>query len=217
MLRHGAILSVPQRLVRVALPALLSALLVAPLAEETTAGPVGDAPPGGPVQALLEPYGVDHLPGFSLPVLGGGEAHLSDQAGRVVLVHFFATWCEPCREELPALARLAAAHPGELVVIAIDVGEVDLRVRRFFEALPVPFAVALDRDGAVTRQWDIHALPSTVILDRRLHPRWRATGDVAWDEPAARSVIADLLAQTAHPAAGAPASGGISASGGVVQ
>lgn len=171
-------------------------------------------PPG---QAFLERTAAETLPSFTLPELGGRDVALSAQAGRVVLVHFFATWCEPCREELPALSRLAADHPQDVTILAVDVGEVDLRVRRFFEGLPVPFTVALDRDRAVTRQWGISALPSTVILDRALRPRWRAAGDVAWDAPAARAVIAELLSSSSNPVPGAAAPEPSPSSGGLTQ
>lgn len=114
--------------------------------------------------------------------------------GKIVLVHVFATWCEPCREELPALSRLAVRHADTVVILAVDVGEVDARVRRFFETLPVSFPVLLDRDRSMMRSWGVSALPTTFVLDAALRPRYRAIGDVSWDEPAADAVITGLVA-----------------------
>jgi thiol-disulfide isomerase/thioredoxin len=100
-----------------------------------------------------------------------------------VLVHFFATWCEPCREELAALRRLAArAEPNSMAVLAISVAEIDLRVRRFLETIPVTFPVLLDRDRAIAKAWKISTLPSTVILDSNLKPRLVVETDFAWDQ-----------------------------------
>src|SRR5262249_13104826 len=102
--------------------------------------------------------------------------------GRTVLVHFFATWCEPCREELPALRRLLdRAEKNAIAVVAISVAEPYLRVRRFLETMPLNFPVLLDQDRGVTKSWKISALPSTVILDTKLKPRLAVEADFAWD------------------------------------
>ncbi|GGF81865.1 hypothetical protein GCM10007301_47480 [Azorhizobium oxalatiphilum] len=130
-----------------------------------------------------------------LPVLDAAPLDPATLKGRVVLVHFFATWCEPCREELPALTRLAADHPADIAVVAVDVAEVDVRVRRFFAEHPVPFPVALDRDRAFTRSWQVSGLPSTIVLDRALRPRLKAVGEVAWDAPAVRVRLGGLLSE----------------------
>lgn len=132
---------------------------------------------------------------FVLPVLDGPPMALRSARGKVVLVHLFATWCEPCREELPALSHLAVRHADSVSVLAIDVGEVDARVRRFFETLPVHFPVLLDRDRAVVRAWGVSALPTTIVLDGNLHLRYRAVGDVAWDSPEVDRLIAGLAGE----------------------
>ena len=121
--------------------------------------------------AELAPSDEAAKPSFSLESLADGRIDLSEQKGRVVLVHFFATWCEPCRPELSALQRLAdrfAQRP--LMIFAVDVGEVDARVRRFFDELPVTFPVLFDRDKAVTKAWKVALLPTTFVLDRIFAP-----------------------------------------------
>jgi thiol-disulfide isomerase/thioredoxin len=123
------------------------------------------------------------VPPIVLRTVRGAELDLNTLRGRVVIVHFFATWCEPCREELPALQRLATRSAEQPVtVIAISVGEVELRVRRFFQSTPVDFPILLDQDQAVTKAWNISELPSTVILDSDLRPRLAVEGDFAWDQ-----------------------------------
>ncbi len=101
----------------------------------------------------------------------------------VVIVHFFATWCEPCREELPALRRLVErTDPKRLRLITISAGEVDVRVRNFVEKLPVNFPILLDRDRGVARSWGALALPTTFVLDRDLRPRLFVERDYDWDQ-----------------------------------
>ena len=105
---------------------------------------------------------------------------MSRHAGRVVLVHFFATWCEPCREELTSLNELVARRSGNLSVLAVNVAEVPLRVRRFLATTPVTFPVLLDADRTVTKAWGVNVLPTTFILDRSLAPRLWVEGDLDW-------------------------------------
>jgi peroxiredoxin len=136
-----------------------------------------------PSATTLTPWRAGVTSDFTLSATSGPPVRLEAQRGRVVLVHFFATWCEPCREELPALRRLAArAAPDSMAVLAISVAEVDLRVQRFLKTIPVNFPVLLDRDRAVAKAWKISTLPSTVILDSNLKPRLAVEADFAWDQ-----------------------------------
>jgi peroxiredoxin len=137
-------------------------------------------------------------PGFTLPDLAGSPLKLQELAGRVVLVHFFATWCEPCREELASLSRVIAGPLGRRVaVVAVNVAEVPVRVRRFLDAAPVGFPVVLDADRAVTRAWDVGILPTTFVLDRTLKARLFVEGDIDWSRP---DVAAALEALDSSPA-----------------
>jgi peroxiredoxin len=132
-------------------------------------------------------------PTFTLPDTAGADVALVAVGGQTVLVHFFATWCEPCREELPALNRLTARAKGNVKVLAISVAEVDLRVRRFIETTPVSFPVLLDRERAVAKAWNVSTLPTTFVLDANLRPKLVVEADFAWDtiDPAK---LSDMLA-----------------------
>lgn len=114
----------------------------------------------------------------------------------VTIVHFFATWCEPCREELPALARLARRAGGEARVIAVSVAEPGPRVRRFLATNETGFPVLLDPDRSAARAWGVSVLPTSFVLDGALAPRLAAEESVAWDK-----VEPHLLAATFNTSA----------------
>lgn len=135
-------------------------------------------------------------PSFILPDARGERFALDAQRGHVVIVHFFATWCEPCREELPALNRLAERSNGTIWVLAISVDEPDDRVERFFRATPVRFPVLLDRDRAVAKSWNVTTLPSSFVLDADLKPRLAVETDFAWDTVDPRTLAGELSATT---------------------
>jgi peroxiredoxin len=143
--------------------------------------------------AELTPVGGPAKPDFSLQDLNGGNVTLKTFKGRTVLVHFFATWCEPCREELPALNRFLERSAPNVSVVAISVAEVDPRVRRFFEAMPVNFPVLLDRDRTIAKSWKISTLPTTYVLDANMKPMLVVEADFAWDtvelDPATGTLI----------------------------
>jgi thiol-disulfide isomerase/thioredoxin len=132
-------------------------------------------------------------PPFSLDRIDGETEKLTDRLKRVVLVHFFATWCEPCRQEIGSLEQLSKRLPqDQFTIIGVDVAEVEIRVKRFFASLPVTFPIALDREGAVAKAWGADALPTTFVLDRNLTPRFYVQGDLDWNHPAIDRLLATL-------------------------
>lgn len=119
-------------------------------------------------------------PAFTLDDSNRQTIALNDLRGQTVLVHFFATWCEPCRVELPALRRLAE-RAGAIRILAISVAEPEARVRNFLDKMPPGFPILLDRDRAVAKAWNVSALPTTYILDGALQPRLFIESDYPWD------------------------------------
>jgi peroxiredoxin len=173
-------------------------LIAMPLAAAlgTLAVPGASAESAAPGGAALVGIEAPLRPSFALPALDGPAHELGQFRGRVVLVHFFATWCEPCRAEIASLKELQVRLDGRaLAIVPISVAEPDGAVRRFFAGDPPPFAILLDRDRSVARAWNIHTLPSTVVLDRGLRPRFLAEGDVDWARPDVMSRLAELLGE----------------------
>jgi peroxiredoxin len=155
----------------------------------------GDAEDGKPTgSTTLVALAGSPQSSFALPSLDGPAIELARLRGRIVLIHFFATWCEPCRAEMASLRDLQARLDGRpFAIVPISVAEADGAVRRFFANESLPFAVLLDRDRSVARAWGIHTLPSSVVLDRTLKPRFMAEGDVDWARPDVVKILSDLL------------------------
>jgi thiol-disulfide isomerase/thioredoxin len=122
----------------------------------------------------------------ALPTLDGNPWKLSEQAGQVVLLNFWATWCEPCRAEMPALQRLSARYAqAGLQVLAVNFRESPDTVRRFVANTGMGLPVLMDADGAAAKSLGIGIFPTTVLVDRRGRIRFTVTGECAWDqEPA---------------------------------
>jgi len=131
---------------------------------------------------------------FSLPDLSGKPHNLNEFTGKVLLVNFWASWCRPCIEEMPSIQRLTAAMTdAPFVVIGVNVGEAERRVRATARRLGIAFPVLLDADSAVFRAWGADVLPTTFVLDSRGRVRYVGRGPVEWDQ----SEIIDLLKRLA--------------------
>lgn len=137
-------------------------------------------------------------PDFSLPGLDGTTVPLKAFKGRTVLVHFFATWCAPCREELPSLTRFLNRSAAHASVIAISVADADQRVKHFLEQTPVNFPVLLDRERTVAKSWNVSALPTTYILDANLKPMLVVESDFPWDTTDIEPATGKLVGNDAH-------------------
>lgn len=112
------------------------------------------------------PIGVGQpAPAWALPDAQGRTVHLRDFRGQPALLNFWATWCFPCREEMPLLAQTAQTHP-DLAVIFINEGETPTDVARFLDELDLTLPlVVYDARGAVAAQYQVQGFPTTFFLD----------------------------------------------------
>ncbi|SRR5579884_1171421 len=105
-------------------------------------------------------------PAFSLQTLSGSSVSLADLRGRPALINFWATWCVPCRAEMPLLERTYRADGKRLRILGIDEQEPASQVRDFARGLHVRYPIALDASGDVQYVYQIYGMPSTFLLDR---------------------------------------------------
>lgn len=133
-------------------------------------------------------------PDFSLVDINGARHRLGDYRGKVVVLNFWATWCPPCRYEMPAMERLRQQVQGEAIaVLAINVGEDEDRVFEFTGSYPVEFPLLLDQQGKVIEDYPVVGLPTTYIIDPKGRIRYRAVGSREWDDPALIEELRALL------------------------
>jgi len=141
----------------------------------------------------MKPWTGGATPPLSLRDVDGKEHRLADYKGKVVLLNFWATWCDPCREEMPAMQRLQDKLAGKLVVVAVNYGEGPPRIKDFLGKVPVRFRVLLDRDTSVATAWKVKVLPTTLVLDPQQKIRFVAVGDVGWDTQAVEEQMRSLF------------------------
>lgn len=133
-------------------------------------------------------------PPLALKDLDGRLHELAGYRGKVVVVNFWATWCTPCRDELPSLERPRNALRGRpFEVFAVNVNEGESRVKRFLAEVPLRLPVLLDRNGDAQRAWRVRGLPATFLLDPdgSIH-RWYL-GELDWAQPATLRTVESLL------------------------
>lgn len=105
-------------------------------------------------------------PDFSATTLEGAPIAIHDLRGKVVLLNFWATWCPPCRAEMPAIQSVYQAHPGDMVVLAVDESESPAVVRDFVSPFHFGFPILLDPDGAIAQSYRVQGLPTSFFVDR---------------------------------------------------
>ncbi|MGZ8211058.1 MAG: TlpA family protein disulfide reductase [Burkholderiales bacterium] len=143
----------------------------------------------------LTPWGGGATPVLRLVDIDGGQHDLKAQRGKVVLVNFWATWCEPCRAEMPSIQRLRDRLTGKpFTVLMVNVDEPDARVRRYLSETGIDLPVLLDRNKTATREWAVRVLPATFLVGPDGRVRYRLIGDMDWNTDQVVSIVNRLLA-----------------------
>lgn len=144
--------------------------------------------------ADFKPWAGGPTPALELQDLQGRTHRLEDYRGRVVLVNFWATWCEPCRDEMPSMDRLRASLAGQpFEILAVNLAEPLSRMERFLEKMPLGFPVLRDRDEATAKAWRARVLPASYLVGKDGKIRWVVVGELDWLGTAARARITELL------------------------
>lgn len=165
----------------------LRAALVAGAAMRWPLARAAEVPPARPWPADRE------TPALALPAWQGPPRSLADARGRIVLLNFWASWCEPCRAEMPSLELLAAREaPRGVEVWAINHRETDGAVARFMQATGLTLPVLRDRDGGAARAFGVRIFPTTVAIGRDGRAAFSVVGEADWTGPEARQWLSTL-------------------------
>ncbi|MBI3368671.1 MAG: TlpA family protein disulfide reductase [Burkholderiales bacterium] len=127
-------------------------------------------------------------PDFTLRALDGPNLHLAEQRGRVVLVNFWASWCGPCRQEMPQLNKLHDKYRSAgLVMLGVNIDDDPRSAAELARRYDIRFPVLLDTDKAVVKRYDLGAMPATVLIDRdgrvrQLHRGYREGLELTYDQ-----------------------------------
>lgn len=128
----------------------------------------------------------DTAPVFQTVDLAGRAISLDDYHGRVVVINFWATWCPPCRVEMPELDAYQAELGDRIVILGVDMGEPSSAIVPFVRQYGLRFPILLDESGAIAASYGVTSLPTSLILDRSGIVRERVTGAMTRDTLARR-------------------------------
>ena len=132
-------------------------------------------------------------PAVTFISIKGEKIATADLRGKVVLVNFWATWCEPCRDEMPSIQRLRDRLAGKpFVVLAVNLDEPESRIRNFLSKMPLDFPILVDQEKVATTAWKVRTLPTSFIIGRDGRIRYSLTGELAWDHDSVVNLLAEL-------------------------
>lgn len=132
---------------------------------------------------------------FALPDVEGRQVSLQHYRGKVVFLNFWATWCIPCREEMPAMEQLHREfQPQGLAILALDLKESPDQVKAFFDKHRLSFTALLDESGSVFRDYQVMGLPTTYLIGRDGMLLARGVGGRDWTRADGKDLIRALLA-----------------------
>ncbi len=179
----------------------------APAPRMSEPGAVAPAPPGAPARPsglsladaikeldLIRPVRTKLAEDFTVPAPAGGTFRLSEQRGKVIMVNFWATWCPPCLEEMPAMERLYRRHrDAGFTLIAVSVDTDAKKVAPFLHAHRLTFPVGLDTGMDLANAYAVRALPSSFMVARDGTLAALAIGPRHWDSAAAHALVEGMV------------------------
>jgi len=129
-------------------------------------------------------YAIGSAPDFDLADIDGKRDTLSSGRGQWVFLHFWASWCGPCRKEMPTIQRMADLMDGEaLKILLVNTAEDEDTIFSFLGGVAPDMTTLMDHDGDVTEVWKPRGLPATYLVDPQGLVRYQALGGRNWDQP----------------------------------
>jgi len=157
------------------------------------------SPDAGAVSERLQALGFQvwrpdtAAPNFTLRDLKGRDVSLEDFKGQVVFLNFWATWCPPCRNEMPSMEKLYSRMEGQdFAMLAVDLQENEDQVRRFVDTAGYSFPVLLDSSGRTGAAYQVSGIPTTYIIDKQGNVLARVVGGREWHTPEIIELFLDL-------------------------
>jgi peroxiredoxin len=136
------------------------------------------------------------LDDFTVQALGGASVKLGDQRGKIVLLNFWATWCPPCRAEMPSIEKLwKKTEDKAFTVMAVSIGERPLTVKDFVERQKYSYPVFVDPSGELGNAFGVRSIPTTYILDKSGAAIAGKVGGAAYDSAEAISFFTELASR----------------------
>jgi peroxiredoxin len=160
-----------------------------------TSNPVWAEPEFSSDFGIVKPRRVKKAPDFALENLDGKKVRLSDFRGKPVLLNFWATWCEACKKEFPAMQRLYSQLKDdgfEIVAVSVDRRNRD-RIEEFVKTYQIDFPILLDPNQQARRGYYIMGLPTSYLIDSQGYLRGFISGARAWDHAASRNALLNVF------------------------
>jgi peroxiredoxin len=134
---------------------------------------------------------------FTLSALEGGYVKLSDFKGRVVLINFWATWCLPCKAEMPSMERTYAKYKDQgLTILAVNMREEGEKVKEFVKDKKFSFPILLDTKGRVSYQYQVKSIPVTYIVNKEGKAVGKVSGVREWEGEHVDALVVELLGKS---------------------
>lgn len=153
-----------------------------------------------PAEEYIKKLGIERpgnkavAPDFTLEDLSGRPLSLKKLRGEVVFLNFWATWCVPCRQEMPTMEKLYQEFKGRgLVVVAVNYRETKEEIQKFVDELGLTFPVLVDRDGRVSETYGVWSIPLSYFIDRKGDFIGKVSGYRRWDGPEGRAFFRMML------------------------
>ena len=147
----------------------------------------------------IKPWTGKETPALIRPDLTGKVVDLKELRGKVVVLNFWATWCEPCMAEMPSLERLRSRFQGRaLEVLAVNYGEGNAKVRDFLQRQNISLTVLLDPEKEAASAWRAGGLPITFLIDATGRVRHYVFGERDWSDDESVKLVESLIAAGPH-------------------